>query len=80
MVSASESLSLPVFVMGTVMPGEKTMLNIFEPRYRLMVRRVMEGSRRFAMAESSSTNPHIEPVAVECEIVECEALPDGWVI
>lgn len=24
-------------------------LNIFEPRYRLMVRRCMEGNRRFAM-------------------------------
>lgn len=25
-------------------------LNIFEPRYRLMVRRCMEGSHRFGMA------------------------------
>lgn len=24
-------------------------LNIFEPRYRLMIRRCMEGNRRFAM-------------------------------
>lgn len=26
-------------------------LNIFEPRYRLLVRRAMEGNRRFGMAQ-----------------------------
>ena len=28
---------LPVFVMAPVLPGERVGLNIFEPRYRLMV-------------------------------------------
>jgi len=37
--------------MSTVLPGEKIHLNIFEPRYRLMIRRAMEGNRRFGMAE-----------------------------
>ena len=37
--------------MSAILPGEKMQLNIFEPRYRLMIRRAMEGNRRFGMAE-----------------------------
>ena len=40
---------LPVFVMASIMPGELIALNIFEPRYRLMFRRCMEGNRKLAM-------------------------------
>lgn len=40
---------LPLFVMDVVLPGKKAALNIFEPRYRLMTRRVMEGNRKFGM-------------------------------
>ena len=48
---AAQQLTLPLFVMSLMMPGETMALNIFEPRYRLMVRRVMEGSRRLGMAQ-----------------------------
>ena len=51
-------------------------LNIFEPRYRLMVRRCMEGSRRLGMALTTSDDSLLE-IATECEIVECQPLPDG---
>jgi hypothetical protein len=40
---------LPLFVMDTVLPMQHVPLNIFEPRYRLMVRRIMEGNRRMGM-------------------------------
>jgi hypothetical protein len=43
---------LPLFVMDVVLPGKKLALNIFEPRYRLMTRRVMEGNRKFGMVSS----------------------------
>lgn len=77
-VSTSGELTMPLFVLGTLMPGEKMALNVFEPRYRLMIRRVMEGSRRFGMAQpAEGSQLGVEPVAVECEIVECEPLPDG---
>ena len=33
------------------MPGEKMALNVFEPRYRLMIRRCMEGNRHFGLAQ-----------------------------
>jgi len=40
---------LPLFVMDIVLPGQRVPLNIFEPRYRLMMRRCMDGNRRFGM-------------------------------
>ncbi|CAD7703384.1 unnamed protein product [Ostreobium quekettii] len=75
--SSSGSAILPLFVLTTLMPGEKMALNIFEPRYRLMVRRVMAGSRRFGMVRRSNDPDGMEKVACECEITECEPLPDG---
>eukprot|EP00775_Hariotina_reticulata_P012534 gene12534-12667_t len=52
-LAAVEEVTLPLFVMSTLLPGEKMALNIFEPRYRLMARRCMEGNRRFGMAQGS---------------------------
>jgi Lon protease-like protein len=68
---------LPLFVMAALLPGERMALNIFEPRYRLMLRRVMEGSRRLGMAALAPGGAALAPAAVEGEIVEFEALPDG---
>ncbi|PSC74157.1 LON peptidase N-terminal domain and RING finger 1 isoform B [Micractinium conductrix] len=67
---------LPVFVMSLLLPGECMALNIFEPRYRLMVRRCMEGNRRLGMATVNRQHELFE-VATEAEIVECQPLPDG---
>lgn len=47
--SGVEGTDLPVFVMAPLLPTEKISLNIFEPRYRLMVRRCMEGNKRMGM-------------------------------
>uniref|UniRef100_A0A803L9C7 Uncharacterized protein n=1 Tax=Chenopodium quinoa TaxID=63459 RepID=A0A803L9C7_CHEQI len=55
---------MPLFVMDAVLPCEKLPLNIFEPRYRLMV-------------TLDSTTGHIAEFACEVEITECEPLPDG---
>lgn len=51
-------------------------LNIFEPRYRLMIRRCMEGSRRFGMA-AVTAGGHLSEVACEAEIIECQPVADG---
>ncbi len=56
--------------------GEKMELNIFEPRYRLLVRRCMEGNRRFGMATVNQRS-QLSAVACQCEILECLPLPDG---
>ncbi|KAI9117350.1 hypothetical protein K1719_011516 [Acacia pycnantha] len=68
---------LPLFVMDVVMPCQKLPLNIFEPRYRLMVRRVMEGNHRMGMAIIDSATGSLAEYACEVEITECEPLPDG---
>lgn len=69
---------LPLFVLFTLFPGEKMKLNVFEPRYRLMIRRVMEGNRRFGMVQSCCQSPNgVCSTATECEVVECEPLADG---
>nr|XP_010936520.1 LON peptidase N-terminal domain and RING finger protein 1 [Elaeis guineensis]XP_029123690.1 LON peptidase N-terminal domain and RING finger protein 1 [Elaeis guineensis] len=68
---------LPLFVMDIVLPCQKLSLNIFEPRYRLMVRRVMEGNHRMGMVVVDPTTGSIADFACEVEILECEPLPDG---
>ncbi|XP_059640835.1 uncharacterized protein LOC132282992 [Cornus florida] len=68
---------MPLFVMDVVLPCQKLQLNIFEPRYRLMVRRIMEGNRRMGMVIIDSTTGSIADFACEVEITECEPLPDG---
>mmetsp|Transcript_68947 Transcript_68947/g.218030 ORF Transcript_68947/g.218030 Transcript_68947/m.218030 type:complete len:273 (+) Transcript_68947:303-1121(+) len=72
---ASVGTVLPLFVMDVVLPGQAIALNIFEPRYRLMVRRCMDGNRRMGMAVLEGEN--LATFAVELEIIECEPLPDG---
>ncbi|WIA19665.1 hypothetical protein OEZ85_005596 [Tetradesmus obliquus] len=73
-----ERLSLPLFVMSTLLPGETMALNIFEPRYRLMVRRTMEGNRRLGMATVGRSGPDgLDELAVEAEITDCQLQPDG---
>lgn len=68
---------LPLFVMDVIIPCEKICLNIFEPRYRLMVRRIMEGDHRMGMVGIDPETRSIADVACEVEITECEPLPDG---
>ncbi|KAH7665280.1 putative E3 ubiquitin ligase protein [Dioscorea alata] len=68
---------MPLFVMDVVLPCQKLSLNIFEPRYRLMVRRIMEGNHRMGMVGIDSSTGSIADYACEVEISECEPLPDG---
>ncbi|XP_074559230.1 uncharacterized protein LOC141815204 isoform X2 [Curcuma longa] len=68
---------MPLFVMDVILPCQKMSLNIFEPRYRLMVRRIMEGNRRMGMVAIDPATGSIADFACEVEILECEPLPDG---
>ncbi|KAJ7558039.1 hypothetical protein O6H91_04G023100 [Diphasiastrum complanatum] len=76
-ITLAENEILPLFVMDFVLPHEKMGLNIFEPRYRLMVRRIMEGNHRMGMVGMDPQTGTIADVACEVEICECEPLPDG---
>ncbi|KAJ6672534.1 43KDA POSTSYNAPTIC PROTEIN-RELATED [Salix viminalis] len=68
---------IPLFVMDAVIPCQKFPLHIFEPRYRLMVRRIMEGNHRMGMVIIDSASGSIADFACEVEITECEPFPDG---
>ncbi|CAN0896029.1 LON peptidase N-terminal domain and RING finger protein 1 [Linum grandiflorum] len=68
---------IPLFVMDVVVPCQKFPLHIFEPRYRLMVRRIMEGNRRMGMVIVDPLTGVLADYACEVEITECEPLPDG---
>ncbi|GJZ81261.1 lon peptidase N-terminal domain and RING finger protein 1-like protein [Tanacetum coccineum] len=68
---------LPLFVMDVVMPCQKLHLNIFEARYRLMVRRIMEGNHRMGMVALDPATGSVADYACEVEITDCEPLPDG---
>ncbi|WCJ35902.1 LON peptidase N-terminal domain and RING finger protein 3 [Euphorbia peplus] len=68
---------IPLFVMDVVIPCQKFPLHIFEPRYRLMVRRIMEGNHRMGMVVPDSNTGLIVEYACEVEITECEPLTDG---
>lgn len=81
----SGGLDTPVFVCTLSFPRMPTFLHIFEPRYRLMMRRVMEnGTRRFGMVSPNKTGaeqPIGEVLFMEhgtmLEIHNLELLPDG---
>ncbi|KAI4747252.1 hypothetical protein E4T50_02431 [Aureobasidium sp. EXF-12298] len=75
----------PIFVCTLGFPGCPTFLRIFEPRYRLMIRRAMEGNRQFGMV---TYNRHGVPqeglgitqflaYGVMLHIENVQMLPDG---
>jgi len=74
---------LPLFPLGAVLfPGALMPLHIFEPRYRLLIRRCIEQHRRFGIVLIRSGNEvgaGAEPydVGTEAKIVAESPLPDG---
>eukprot|EP00761_Pharyngomonas_kirbyi_P012152 gb/GECH01012179.1/.p1 GENE.gb/GECH01012179.1/~~gb/GECH01012179.1/.p1 ORF type:complete len:383 (+),score=89.15 gb/GECH01012179.1/:1-1149(+) len=64
--------TIPIFVLDTVLfPRANLPLHVFEPRYRLMVRRCLRGSKRFGVAPSSGQ------YGTEAFIEDHHELPDG---
>ena len=74
---------LPLFPLGSVLfPGALLPLHIFEPRYRVLIRRSVEAKRPFGIVlirsgeeVGSPAEPH--QVGTEARIVAASALPDG---
>jgi Lon protease-like protein len=77
------SFELPLFPLNVVLfPGMQLPLHIFEPRYRLMTRRVMEADATFGVAliaEGEEGEPNTLPASVGCtaEIVDSIPFEDG---
>ncbi|KAK4186642.1 PUA-like domain-containing protein [Podospora australis] len=68
----------PIFVCTAAFPTIHTPLMIFEPRYRLMLRRALEGSRQFGMVLPSRHRPEgFEEVGTMLYIERVQFYPDG---
>ncbi|KIX02820.1 uncharacterized protein Z518_08763 [Rhinocladiella mackenziei CBS 650.93] len=78
-----EETRLPLFPCTLSFPQMPTFLHIFEPRYRLMIRRVLQnGSRKFGMLPYREPGfapgePHYKPYGTVLFIERIEMLPDG---
>ena len=83
-------LPTPLFVCTLSFPRMPTFLHIFEPRYRLMIRRVWQGDRRFGMVLPNRNREPQGELGEDCafmqfgtllEIKSYRLLPDGrsWI-
>lgn len=78
----SVSNDFPIFYLDPMLPRQQLELNIFEPRYILMISRCLEGSRRFGMVRAprygvTAGAPGDQRHGVEVEIVESQLRPGG---
>lgn len=74
----------PLFVCTLSFPMMPTFLHIFEPRYRLMLRRALEGDRTFGMVlprrsceAESPGRAHFRELGTMLKIVNVQFYPDG---
>ncbi|WVQ67955.1 uncharacterized protein L199_006160 [Kwoniella botswanensis] len=76
-------LNTPIFVCTLAFPGMPTILHVFEPRYRLMIRRCIEStSPRFGMVlpARGTGSPQLQGLmeyGTMLEIQSVQMLPDG---
>ena len=77
----NNGFDIPLFVCTLSFPHMPTFLHVFEPRYRLMIRRAMEGNRTFGMVlPSLSPNPDgpdFSEYGTLLRIINIEYFPDG---
>lgn len=77
--------TLPLFVCTLGFPNQPTFLRIFEPRYRLMLRRAMEANRQFGMLmynrygepQGELGTVHFYQYGTMLEIVHAQMMSDG---
>mmetsp|Transcript_3642 Transcript_3642/g.5046 ORF Transcript_3642/g.5046 Transcript_3642/m.5046 type:complete len:329 (-) Transcript_3642:1632-2618(-) len=73
----AQNFTMPLFLLGSLVlfPRESLSLHVFEPRYRLMIRRAMEGSRRFGIV--AYINNDLVEIGTTAVIQNQSMLPDG---
>ncbi|KAJ4350193.1 uncharacterized protein N0V89_008814 [Didymosphaeria variabile] len=80
-----DDLNTPLFVCTLSLPTMPTFLHVFEPRYRLMMRRCVEGNRQFGMVmynrnsapQGDMGSTQFLEYGTLLEIVNLELLRDG---
>jgi Lon protease-like protein len=83
--AGTDVLDTPLFVCTLALPTMPTFLHVFEPRYRLMMRRCMDGNRKFGMVmynRRGTPQGNLGPVhfleyGTLLYIRNLELLPDG---
>ncbi|KAJ0166242.1 LON peptidase N-terminal domain and RING finger protein 1 [Colletotrichum tanaceti] len=72
---------IPIFVCTLSFPMMPTFLHVFEPRYRLMIRRALEGDRTFGMVlpqrPRTANDTHFVEHGTLLRIVNAEYFADG---
>lgn len=72
---------LPLFPLNAVVfPMQRFPMHIFEPRYRLMLRRIMRGSRKFgliALKRTPDGSSELCDVGCVLEVTKADRFPDG---
>lgn len=90
-LAGGDGLTTPLFVCTLAFPNAPTFLHVFEPRYRLMIRRALEADRRFgmviavppgsphgvAMEDSQAQRSPIYKYGTLLHIINFQPLPDG---
>ncbi|GAA5879149.1 hypothetical protein JCM16303_001317 [Sporobolomyces ruberrimus] len=71
--------NVPIFICTTAWPGIPTFLHIFEPRYRLMMRRALESpSREFGMVLPNRDGlGGVNEYGTMLRITQCNVMEDG---
>lgn len=72
-----QKFNLPLFMLGEtiLMPESSLPLHVFEPRYRLMIRRCLEGARRFGIVPL--INGKLASIGTTAVVENHWTLPDG---
>ncbi|KAK3357185.1 ATP-dependent protease La domain-containing protein [Lasiosphaeria hispida] len=73
--SGNREYDIAVFVCTLSFPTMPTFLHVFEPRYRLMIRRALEGDRTFGMVSYNGSG--FVELGTRLRIVNVEFFPDG---
>ncbi|KAK5988929.1 LON peptidase N-terminal domain and RING finger protein 1 [Cladobotryum mycophilum] len=76
-----QQLEVPLFVCTLAFPEMPTFLHVFEPRYRLMVRRALEGNKMFGMVlprpQLHSGDADFHELGTMLRIANVQFYPDG---
>ncbi|GAA95181.1 uncharacterized protein L969DRAFT_105115 [Mixia osmundae IAM 14324] len=74
---AEAAQDVPIFVCSLAFPNMPTFLHVFEPRYRLMMRRAMDGNKLFGMVLPSRQPGGLYEYGTMLEIKSLQLLQDG---
>ncbi|KAH8169727.1 ATP-dependent protease la (LON) substrate-binding domain-containing protein [Sarocladium implicatum] len=81
--SRLQDFDVPLFVCTLSFPMMPTFLHVFEPRYRLMLRRALDGDRTFGMVlprrsrSGDDEDAHFHPLGTLLRIVNVQFYADG---